>query len=158
MAKHVSRYGPDEGSDNLSPEVRRRTMQAIRSRRTRLEDEVCRRLWAMGLRYRRNVSTLVGTPDIAVKSRHLVIFLDSCFWHACPEHGNWPQRNAEYWRRKLLRNRDRDRQVSAHYGTIGWTVVRVWEHEVWKDADGVTRRLATLWDDTRSGSVKGVRS
>ena len=135
-------------TDNLTPEDRRRTMQAIHGKRTRMEDRVCKHLWAQGLRFRRNVSTLFGKPDIAVKKRKVVVFLDSCFWHGCPEHGNLPKQNAGYWTPKLERNRARDREVDEHYRALGWTVIRVWEHEVKQDFEAVAAKITRALEQT----------
>jgi DNA mismatch endonuclease (patch repair protein) len=119
-------------------------MQAIRSKRTALENRVCSALWRRGLRFRRNVRTLPGCPDIAVARRRVAIFLDSCFWHGCPVHYNTPRHNADYWAAKLSRNRRRDDAVTTWYRDAGWAVVRVWEHDVRQDFEGVVERLAAL--------------
>jgi DNA mismatch endonuclease (patch repair protein) len=67
--------------------------------------------------------------DIALTSRKLAIFIDGCYWHACPEHASWPSANAELWKAKLAGNRLRDEQTRVHLETLGWRVVRFWEHE-----------------------------
>ena len=59
----------------------------------------------------------------------VVVFVDGCFWHGCPDHGTWPAANAEFWREKIETNRLRDRDTDARMAEVGWTVVRVWEHE-----------------------------
>lgn len=142
--------GWGECTDNLSPAVRRRTMQAIRSDHTQLEERVCRALWHTGVRYRRNVRGLLGVPDIAVKKVKVAIFLDSCFWHGCPDHGNIPHHNREYWERKLARNQQRDAAVNLYYQTLGWTVLRIWEHEAQRDLAGVVARVV--------GSLRGTET
>lgn len=129
--------------DTLSPGDRRRTMQRIRSRRTRWEDEISRELWRRGCRFRRNVRTLYGTPDFVNRRRRVVVFLDSCFWHGCPEHYNVPQQNADYWAEKLYRNRARDEAVTRFYVDQHWTIIRVWTHDVKYDKDEVIRRISS---------------
>jgi DNA mismatch endonuclease (patch repair protein) len=57
------------------------------------------------------------------------VFVDGCFWHRCPLHGNRPRANAAYWGPKLDRNVERDRAVDAALGSAGWIVLRFWEHE-----------------------------
>jgi DNA mismatch endonuclease (patch repair protein) len=59
----------------------------------------------------------------------VAVFLNSCFWHACPEHGRRPTRNEWYWAPKLARTVDRDRQAVAVLEDAGWQVIRIWEHE-----------------------------
>jgi DNA mismatch endonuclease (patch repair protein) len=58
-----------------------------------------------------------------------VVFVDGCFWHACPEHLRPSQKNAEWWADKLARNVARDRETDSDLRAAGWTVLRVWEHE-----------------------------
>jgi DNA mismatch endonuclease, patch repair protein len=119
-------------TDNLTKEQRRKNMQAIKSQ-SKLENKVTRELWKQGIRFRKNVKSLPGKPDIAIKKYKLVIFIDSCFWHVCPLHGNMPKSNQEYWIRKLNRNQARDKEVNQYYKENGWKILRVWEHELKKD-------------------------
>jgi DNA mismatch endonuclease (patch repair protein) len=62
------------------------------------------------------------------------VFVDGCFWHACPEHANHPTANAEYWTAKLHRNRERDAETTALLEEAGWRPIRVWEHDDPEDA------------------------
>ena len=87
-----------------------------------------------GLRFRkRHTIRLDGRrwtqPDVVFTRTRLAVFVDGCFWHACPEHGRVPKGNAEYWRPKLERNVARDRDTDRQLAERGWTVVRAWEHE-----------------------------
>jgi DNA mismatch endonuclease (patch repair protein) len=67
--------------------------------------------------------------DIVFVSARVAVFVDGCFWHGCPIHGTRPKRNADWWSTKLEANRERDASVSQELRTLGWDVVRVWEHE-----------------------------
>ena len=62
------------------------------------------------------------------------MFVDGCFWHACPEHATSPVANGVWWANKLAANVSRDRDTDAHLVSVGWTVLRVWEHEPVQDA------------------------
>ena len=106
-----------------------------------LENEVSKALWHKGVRFRKNVRSLFGNPDISIKKYKIVIFIDSCFWHACPIHGNTPKSNTDFWKDKLKRNKERDLEVSAYYNDKGWSVIRIWEHELKDDFDGVIEKL-----------------
>jgi DNA mismatch endonuclease (patch repair protein) len=64
----------------------------------------------------------------------VVVFVDGCFWHGCPLHATSPRNNAEWWREKLDANIKRDRRNDRAFAALGWTVVRVWEHETTDDA------------------------
>jgi len=102
-------------------------MKAIKSQ-SALENKVSKALWKMGIRFRKNVK-LFGKPDISIKKYKIVIFIDSCFWHCCPIHGNMPKSNQDYWEKKLERNKKRDNEVNKYYEENGWNILRVWEHE-----------------------------
>ena len=67
-------------------------------------------------------------PDIAFTARRVAVFVDGCFWHACPEHGRNPAVNEWYWAPKLRRTVERDRAADAALAAAGWRVVRIWEH------------------------------
>jgi len=86
-----------------------------------------------GLRYRRDFPVIAQgvrvRPDFVFARQRVAVFVDGCFWHCCPEHGQTPKANAGYWRPKLDRNRRRDRDVTLALKSDGWIVVRVWEHE-----------------------------
>jgi DNA mismatch endonuclease (patch repair protein) len=86
-----------------------------------------------GLRFRKDlplrVPGRVVRPDVVFTRARLAVFVDGCFWHRCPKHGNVPRANGDYWRPKLERNVARDRAVDAALGEVGWRVLRAWEHE-----------------------------
>jgi DNA mismatch endonuclease, patch repair protein len=129
-------------ADNLTIEQRTKNMKAIKSQ-SALENRVSKALWKMGFRYRKNVK-LLGKPDIAIKKYKIVIFIDSCFWHCCPDHGNMPKSNQDYWQKKLDRNRRRDVEVNSYYRGNGWNILRVWEHEFKKDFNQTIIKIATF--------------
>lgn len=91
-----------------------------------------RQLHAMGLRYRVGLK-VPGMPrcsiDIAFTRARLAVFVDGCFWHSCPQHGTRPSANGAWWQAKLIANQERDRRVDRHLTELGWSVLRVWEHE-----------------------------
>ena len=68
------------------------------------------------------------SADILFRARKVAVFLDGCFWHGCPWHATWPKRNAAWWREKILRNKQRDRETNARLREGGWQVIRVWDH------------------------------
>lgn len=81
----------------------------------------------MGWRRRRQV---FGKPDFVFYDAKVAVFVDGCFWHGCPEHYRTPQSNTEYWQRKHARNNKRDDEVTSHLVSLGWQVLRIWEHEL----------------------------
>jgi DNA mismatch endonuclease (patch repair protein) len=86
-----------------------------------------------GLRFRIHSRLLTGsrcTVDIVFSVTRVAVFLDGCFWHGCPEHRTHPRNNAEWWRAKIDANIARDRDTDARLAEDGWTVVRIWGHEM----------------------------
>src|SRR5262245_7745339 len=85
-----------------------------------------------GLRFRINrrpVPSLRRTADITFGPSRVAVMIDGCFWHACPEHATEPQNNGEWWRLKLARNVERDRDTDQRLSDAGWLVLRFWEHD-----------------------------
>lgn len=114
-----------------TPGVRRK-MQSQPSRDTAPEMALRRAVHAMGLRYRVDRAPIPGLrrrADLVFGPIKLAIYVDGCFWHACPEHGNWPRTNSGWWQAKLQRNQARDRETDLLLATAGWTTLRIWEHE-----------------------------
>ena len=129
--------------DRITAEQRSKVMSSIRAK-SRLEDKVAHELYKRGLRYRRNNRKLVGTPDISIQKYKVVIFIDSCFWHSCPLHGNRPKSNVEFWNKKLDRNIEKATEVNAYYKEHGWHMMRVWEHDLKEDYEGTIERIETF--------------
>jgi len=115
-----------------------------------------RALFARGLRYRIDFPLPVPgarrRADVVFTRARVAIFVDGCFWHACPDHGTTPKANAWYWAPKLARNVERDRDTDRRLAEIGWAVVRVWEHDDPEEAAGRIevvvrdRRGTRSWD------------
>ena len=110
-----------------------------------------------GLRFRKDlplrVPGRVVRPDVAFTRQRLAVFIDGCFWHACPVHGNQPRANTDYWGPKLERNVKRDQAVNAALDAAGWHVLRAWEHEPVEEI--ATRVEETLQGLESASSVNG---
>ena len=88
---------------------------------------------------------LFGNPDFTFPKLKLALFVDGCFWHSCPLHGTLPASHRPYWRKKLRRNRARDRLVSRRLRAQGWRTARIWEHDLTpKRLPALARRLRRL--------------
>ena len=122
--------------DNLTKTQRRKNMQSIRSKDTSIEKIIRSGLRHAGIRFRSNVSTMLGKPDFVFNDAKTVLFLDSCFWHSCPYHATQPKSNRAYWRPKLKRNKERDQSITKALRKSGWKVIRIWEHRIKKDPKG----------------------
>ncbi len=107
-------------------------MESNRRRDTKPEVRLRSLLHGKGLRFRcdlpiRTAGRLVRA-DVVFPRRRVAVFVDGCFWHGCPEHGQVPKANRDYWAPKLARNSQRDREVDEALAADGWTVLRFWEH------------------------------
>ena len=120
-------------ADTHSKEVRSRNMSHIRSTNSKPEEIVRKYLFSRGLRYRKNVRSLPGTPDIVLKKYRTVVFVNGCFWHHhdCGRFV-WPSTNTEYWRKKIDRNTERDKENYDRLTAQGWQVLIIWECQLKK--------------------------
>ena len=78
---------------------------------------------------------VLGSPDFFFPQTKLAIFVDGCFWHGCPRCGHFPKSNAGFWKAKIERNRERDRNTTCRLTAEGLTVLRFWEHELASDLE-----------------------
>jgi len=115
-------------ADNHSKEVRSMNMSHIRSTNTKPEEIVRKYLFSKGLRYRKNVRSLPGKPDIVLRKYKTVIFVNGCFWHK-HDCGRFimPSTNTEYWSNKISRNVERDKINTKLLEAQGWKVIVIWE-------------------------------
>lgn len=119
-------------ADNMTPEQRRLTMSRIRGRDTKVELLVRKELHRRGYRYRVNAAWLVGKPDIVFTRIRLAVFVDGDFWHGW-KFDQWSEKLSPYWRDKIAGNMIRDRTHMVRLRREGWTVMRIWEHNVEKN-------------------------
>lgn len=118
--------------DTVSRKKRSQVMSEIRSKDTKLELKFKNLLVGLRFRYQPKI---IGKPDFASKKRKIAIFIDSCFWHKCPNHFRRPNSNKSYWKLKIDRNVERAKEVNKLLKKDGWKVMRFWEHEVIKNPD-----------------------
>lgn len=107
-------------------------MERQRRRDTAPEFALRRVVHALGLRYRVDRPPIPGMrtrADLVFGPSRVAVFVDGCFWHACPSHGTLPANNRSWWVAKLDANRARDRSTDEILRQGGWEPVRVWEHE-----------------------------
>lgn len=132
----VMLYMKHPKSYDSTPEIRKR-MSRVRLKNGKAETILAKRLWHEGYRYRRNYKKLPGSPDIALTTYRVAVFVDGEFWHG----ENWEERkaklkhNREYWIEKIEENMARDKRVDAQLQEMGWTTVHFWEKQVLKHTD-----------------------
>ncbi len=120
--------------DRHSKEVRSYNMSMIKSSDTKPEEMVRKYLFSKGLRYRKNVKTLPGKPDIVLRKYNTIVFVNGCFWHG---HENckyfvMPKSNIEFWEKKISYNVERDKKIYKLLTDAGWNVLTIWECELKK--------------------------
>lgn len=121
--------------DKLTPEQRRKAMQANTSKGTQIELKLAKALFARGHRYRKNNKKIYGKPDLTFRQIKLAIFIDGEFWHG----KHWAERkhdhktNIEFWHKKIERNIQRDKVVNEHLLGEGWQVLRFWGNDIEKN-------------------------
>lgn len=117
----------------------------IRSTNSKPEEIVRKYLFSKGFRYRKNVKKLPGCPDIVLPKYKTVIFVNGCFWHKhdCPRFV-WPSSNQEYWKPKILRNVERDKNNCRELSSKGWNVITIWECELKKKVFEATMERVIL--------------
>lgn len=120
----------------MTPEQRRKNMQHIKSKDTKIEMMLRKALWNKGIRYRKNYKDLPGRPDIVITKNKIAIFCDSEFFHgkdwellkAKLAQGN----NGEFWIKKIACNKERDDKINKKLIYMGWTVIRFWGNDIVK--------------------------
>jgi DNA mismatch endonuclease (patch repair protein) len=112
-------------------EARSKTMRAVKGRDTTPEMIVRRMVHAMGRRYRLHRADLPGKPDLTFPRMRKIIFVHGCFWHGhdCKRGARQPKDNAEYWIKKISRNKERDAGAQEALKSLGWDVLTIWECE-----------------------------
>lgn len=116
----------------VTTEQRRKNMQAIRSTGSKIESLLAKAIFAKGHRYRKNDKTVFGRPDLTFKRLKIAVFIDSEFWHGkdwTPDDKRF-KTNASYWRQKITRNIERDKEVNKALKKAGWIVLRFWGKQV----------------------------
>ncbi|MBA2324251.1 MAG: very short patch repair endonuclease [Pseudonocardiales bacterium] len=132
------------------PAVTSRMMARVRHKDSRAELALRRALHAAGVRYRLHAPDVMGRPDLVIRSRRLAVFVDGDLWHGNPDEVRrrgraslaelFPTRT-EWWVAKIERTVARDREVTSALREQGWTVLRLWEHDVLRDPDGCARTV-----------------
>jgi DNA mismatch endonuclease (patch repair protein) len=104
-------------------------MRQVRSQHTKPELLVRSVAHRLGYRFRLYRRDLPGAPDLVFPARAKVVFVHGCFWHGhtCRRGARPPQTNAEYWREKIARNKQRDRRHQRELRCLGWSVLVLWE-------------------------------
>ena len=141
--------------DILTKEQRKKNMQHIKAKDTKIEIILRNALWKKGYRYRKNYNKLLGKPDIVLPKYNIVIFCDGEFFHG----KDWEllknklkkSNNGEFWIKKISRNRERDDEINKRLSFEGWTVLRFWGEDIKKHTDECVKIIEeTIFDQNIS--------
>ncbi len=118
--------------DKHTPAQRSKNMKAVKSKDSQIELLLRKELWSRGIRYRKNVKSVFGKPDIAFIGKKIAVFCDSEFWHgyAWEIYKEDFQSRHDFWIPKIERNIQRDKEVTEHLRAEGWIVLRFWGNEI----------------------------
>ncbi|PAK20155.1 very short patch repair endonuclease [Megasphaera elsdenii] len=121
--------------DKISKEKRSKNMSKIKSHDTSIEIKVRKYLFSQGFRYRKNVKSLPGKPDIVLSKYKTVIFINGCFWHRHPgcKYATTPSSHQEFWQKKFTANVKNDQKNHKLLTESGWNVIVLWECEIEHD-------------------------
>lgn len=133
-------------ADTLTSERRSWNMSRIRGKDTSIEIRVRKWLYHHGYRYRKNVSTLPGKPDIVLNSYNTVIFIHGCFWHRHPDckDATLPKTRTEFWKLKFEKNVSNDSKNREKLEKLGYQVLVLWECEINKRFDETVQNIASI--------------
>lgn len=118
----------------MTPQQRHNCMSSIRGKATKPELRVRSWLWSHGYRYRLNVESVPGRPDIVLRRYRTAVFVNGCFWHGHEECRKYvvPKSNTAFWVAKVTRNRERDQRNYKALHDAGWHVIVIWECQLTK--------------------------
>ncbi len=116
-------------SDTLTPEQRSYCMSRVKSKDTGPEKLVRSALHRRELRFRKHVKDLPGRPDIVFTKARVAVFIDGDFWHGY-DFISWEHKLSDFWKAKISKNRQRDAENLQKLRAAGWTVIRIWQHEL----------------------------
>ncbi|KQC01714.1 very short patch repair endonuclease [Pedobacter sp. Hv1] len=143
----------EESAGFYTTKQRSKTMSKIRGKNSLPELLLRRALWAQHIRFRIHRKDLPGRPDLVIEKYKLVIFVDGDFWHGYNWHLRKPKTNAAFWIPKIARNQQRDQFVNQQLQSMGFAVMRFWEHEVKENIAACVNQVALYLETARIGSI-----
>lgn len=142
--------------DDLTPEQRHKNMSHIKSNNTSIEVLLRKTLWHEGIRYRKNIKTLPGKPDIAITKYKIAIFCDGELWHG----KDWNTKketiktNRNYWIPKIEKNIARDNKNEKELENMGWAVIRFWGRKIKKNLIDCVNEIREIIYERKYGIYK----
>lgn len=129
--------------DNLTSEQRSYCMSRIKAKDTGIEKLLRSELHKLGLRFRKHVRDLPGKPDIVFSKAKVAVFIDGDFWHGF-RFPSWEDKVSDFWKKKILKNRERDCKNHRRLRDKDWTVIRIWQHQIDQDIKKCTDKIVSI--------------
>ena len=128
--------------DNLTPEQRSYCMSRIKGKDTGPETLVRSALHKRGFRFRKHLKELPGKPDVVFTKSKVAVFVDGDFWHGY-RFTTWEHKVTDFWKTKITRNRERDAENHRLLRQMGWTVIRLWQHDLERNFEDSIERIVS---------------
>jgi len=135
--------------DNLTPEQRSYCMSRIKGKDTGLETRVRSELHKRGFRFRKHLKELPGKPDVVFTKAKVAVFIDGDFWHGY-RFSTWEHKVSDFWKTKISKNRERDAKNHRRLRDMGWTVIRLWQHDLERDFEGSIGKIVSALKKERA--------
>jgi DNA mismatch endonuclease (patch repair protein) len=142
--------------DNLTPEQRSYCMSRIKGKDTGLETLVRSELHKRGFRFRKHLKELPGKPDIVFTKVKVAVFIDGDFWHGY-RFPTWEHKVSNFWKTKISKNRERDTKNHRRLREMGWTVIRLWQHEVRNNFETCINRIEEAVSESKEKKFHSTR-
>ena len=133
-------------ADNLTPEQRSYCMSRVKGKDTGIEIKVRSELHRRGFRFRKHVKELPGKPDVVFTKAKVAVFIDGDFWHGY-RFPTWEHKVSDFWKTKISKNRERDIKNHRKLREAGWTVIRLWQHDLERHFDASIEKIAAAVKD-----------
>ena len=127
--------------DKISKEKRSEIMSLIKSKGTKVENIVFKELRKKNIYFQKHYNRIPGNPDIALPRKKRAIFIDGDFWHGYDLEKLKERLPEGYWTKKIQKNVDRDILNRNLLIEKGWSIISVWEHQVYKEFDRTISRI-----------------
>lgn len=138
-------------TDRITKTQRSINMSAVRSRGNRSTEGAFLKILKDNkiVGWRRHYKRLQGTPDFVFLKQKTAVFIDGCFWHGCTKCGSYPKTNRKFWKTKIDNNKKRDKRDNSEIKKKGWTILRIWEHEINRKPERALNKLLKVIENNR---------
>ena len=131
-------------------------MSRVKGKDTGLETRVRSELHKRGFRFRKHLKELPGKPDIVFTKARVAVFLDGDFWHGFG-FATWQDTVSSFWKAKIAKTIERDRKYDRQLRNRGWTVIRLWQHEIEQDFEASIRHIASAVEEMSTAPMDPTR-